>query len=208
MQAMLRKRVMAGYGLFLFVLLVLTDCGGGEKPGAPQTGFSPGPGLGDSTGTPTGQPFQLPDGLTAGAIVGALHPLDGANQKILTQPQCGSYTPQPVETVNTVFGYVDLCMELVNGAGMAIPVTLPGGLIFPSLDDRIQSGFLAQSVAITVPAGGEWVLLRFYCLNARFPGADGAHYQIGPVTDYAPLKEVVSILQDKQIDQQETFRPH
>jgi hypothetical protein len=199
---MMKKRV-AGYGLFLFMFLVLTACGGGGKSGDPGTGFSPSPGLGGGNGDPTGEPFRLPDGITSGTIVGASHPRDAANQPILTQPECRN-TTEPVETVNLAAGFVDLCVELVNSTGRDVPLTLPGGLIFVSLNAGVQNGVLAQRVDFTVPAGGKWVLVRLYCLNKHFPGADGERYRIGPITDYAPLKEAVGILQGKQIDQQET----
>ncbi len=206
MPATVGRRSMPLYGFCLFVLFGLIGCGmRGNNDVSSTPGFSPSPGLGDTTTTPAGQPFQLPAGITAGTVVGALHPLDANNQKILSQPQCGSYTSQPVDTVSLAVGYVDLCVELINSNGAATDVTLPGGLTFVSQQTLIQHGLLAQSTTFTVPPGQKWVLVRLYCLNRTYDGADGRSYSIGPVTDYAPLQEIVGILQDKQIDANETL---
>lgn len=196
----------AKYLLLLFIAVALSACGARtDKPEPAQPGFSAAPGLGDSGAAPTGQAFTLPQGVSLATVVGALHPLDEAGNKILTQPQCGSYTSASVETLNLAFGFVDLCVELVNSASGAVSLTLPGGLTFISRDDRVQNGFLAQSVTVNVPTGSKWVLLRLYCLNQSYPGADGRQYLLGPQSDYAPLQEVVNILQSKSIDQSETW---
>jgi hypothetical protein len=186
-------------GGLILAALALAGCGAEGEPGADARV----PGLGTSNTTPAGSVYQLPAGITINNIYGATHP---TNQ---TQPVCFATGAQPPQ-VSMAWGVVDLCVQFLNGGATAASFTLPAGLAFvpePSTNPP-QNGLLAEgTTAISVPAGGAaWVVVRAYCLNARYPRADDRAFQklaidIRSRPDlYSGLLEIIDILRTRIVD--------
>jgi hypothetical protein len=139
-------------------------------------------GLGDNPGTPTGTPFYWPTGITVqGSIYG------GATG--------------PVDIYISTGRYVEVYLVLANGTGGTISITLPAGLIFVANDGTVQNGILIQQEVISIPASSQRrVLIQLYCLNASRSASGGTDtYSVGPVTDHAGVKEIISILVGKNL---------
>ncbi len=186
-------------GGLMVVALLLAGCGAEGGTGADARV----PGLGTSNTTPNGTAYQLPAGVTINNIYGATHP---SNQ---TQPVCFSTGGQP-QSVSMAWGVVDLCVQFLNGGATPANFSLPAGLAFvpEPMNNPPQNGLLAeQTTNIVVPPGGSaWVVVRAYCLNARYQRADGHVFQklaidIRSRPDlYSGLLEIMDILQTRTVD--------
>lgn len=184
-------------GLMLAVLL-LSGCGEDAGSSTPRV-----PGLGGSNTTPSGTVYQLPAGISINRMYGAGHP---TNQ---TQPVCFATGTQP-SVVSMAWGVVDLCVQFLNSNATAANFTLPAGITFvpEPTNNPPQNGLLAQeTTSISVPAGGSaWVIVRAYCLNARYPSADGHEFQKlaidirGRADLYSGLLEIIDILRTRSVD--------
>lgn len=186
-------------GGLILAALVLVGCGADGEPGADTRV----PGLGTSNTTPSGTVYQLPAGISINSIYGATHP---ANQ---TEPVCFATGAQPPR-VSMAWGVVDLCVQFLNGGATAARFTLPAGLAFvpEPMNNPPQNGLLAEdTTTITVPAGGTaWVVVRAYCLNARYPRADDRVFQKLAIDTrsrpdlYSGLLEIIDILSTRTVD--------
>ncbi len=185
---MLRHFMRAGW---LLGLVACVACGAGVEEGGlgPEDGTSSAerPGLGHSKAAPQGQPYSLPAGIELA------QPLTGKKYDCVQDEQ---------ERLEKGSGtQVVLCVALRNTSSRPIQVELPPGLIFVSADLATQNGLLVQEVAVEVSAQQTLLLgLHLFCLNEdRGPSAPWDTFTLGPVTQDSGLREVITLLEDKQL---------
>lgn len=163
--------------LFLVCACLLTACGGsdGSSVGPPPGGNS------HPFDNPTGTPFTLPSGI---AFVGP----------VATNSQCGA-------TLGTASDLVNVCVTLRNETGVDSTVVFPAGLILISQDTAVQGGTQVQEQRMLIRAGSDttfyWPL---YCLHAhRATSSDGDLYAVGPTSNHAGLREIISLVAGKDL---------
>lgn len=167
------------------LVLGTAACGGDDSGTGPDETPTP-------FETPTGAVYQLPAGIAVqGKIVGVGG--DDGN---------GGGACAPEQSIGAAPGFVDVCLTLTNSTTSAITVTLPGELIFISKSSATQNGALVVAQTIVVPAGGTTlVTVSLHCVNAhRDPAGPADEYTIGPVSNHAGLREIVTLVQGKQLD--------
>lgn len=174
---------------WLLGLLAWVACGGGvesgEGPGPlPDDGTRPG--IGPSLAAPTGAPYALPAGVDLVSPIPG-YDLDCIPQEQQAQEEKGSGS------------LVRVCMTLRNNSSQPKTVELPAGLILVSEDLSSQNGILAQAVPLEIPAQQTLaVALHMYCINeTRAPTAPWDSYHLGPITQDARLREIISLVADK-----------
>lgn len=166
-----------------------------SAPAAPQASRkSIAPGLGNSKADPVGAPFALPDGIT------------------LENPILSYSTGDPVdcddkypEGPDANGGAVPLCLVFRNSTHSPIEVRLPPGLMFVSVSDDVQSGFVVQTITIRVPPGERFVSpIYLHCANGdRGLPSRGDGYELGPILQGAAYQELFDLLEGKTVDHEE-----
>jgi hypothetical protein len=159
-------------------------------------------GLGSHGGNPTGAAYQLPpDVKLIGEIRGGL--MGGKSFMIPSKDQNGPAILKIGSDDYTTYGtgmYVDLYATFQNTGSTGINMCIPGGLLFTDTSHYHQNGVLLQSVFITIEAGQTVnIHLKTYCCNHNLsPSSYNAVYNIGPVTNYSYLQDVINIMKNKQ----------
>jgi len=125
---------------------------------------------------PTGRPFGLDPGLTATSITGG--------------PQlvpAGTYT-------------VDITAVASGGA---VSQQFPAGLLFSSLQPRVQHVVVLKEQSAVFESGGGRQSVGVFCCNRyRRTPDQGDTFALGPVTDHAGLQEVAALVRDRDISGQ------
>ena len=166
------------HALFIATFILAAACGGDSSTGPKEPALP--------FDHPTGAPFTLPAGVTT---VGALKGPDDS---------CDAAT-----RVGFSAQLVEVCITLHNSTAGTITTTFPPGIILISKTGEVQNGTQVQSVAVPVPAGRDTtVILELYCVNlSRHATAPGDQYTLGVVSDHTGLRELLTILANKQIDE-------
>jgi len=77
---------------------------------------------------------------------------------------------------------------------------LPAGLLLKRRKKDTQHMLLLKAHTITTGTGSKTELLGSFCCNKNRPSPDaGDTFDLGPVTDNAGLKQIVNLVQDKDI---------
>ena len=141
------------------------------------------PGMGKEPGNLQGSAFKLPD--SVGLMLFKVTTVD-------TSQYCRV-------TGSGIFVIVG--MELENNYGKDTTVVLPAGLTFHSLSDTFQNGLLVQELKIPLAKNGKCkTLLYLYCVNeSRYASDETSVYELGPVTNAAPLVILFGMLKGKNI---------
>lgn len=135
-------------------------------------------GMGTSVAYPAGTAYKLPKGIVLN--------ISGTDNK-RCQLGAGSL--------------VRLCLSVRNKTEEPVTVTLPAGLIFVSQDEKIQNGLLIRDEAFVLAAGETFIFnLALFCLNEdRAVTKAKDKYKIGPVSEDVDIKELMELLQDKDL---------
>ncbi|NMO21755.1 hypothetical protein HPC49_38405 [Pyxidicoccus fallax] len=169
--------------------------------GSPSAGAEPG--FGKDRRQPKGTPLTLPAGVQ---IVSG--PISGADD----DGNCGEGQLEPVGS-----GFmVRACLEVTNTTGGPVTVKFPPGLVIVSQGEGHQNGILVEETSVPVPPtppgpGGNVdggspgpvpvkIPLHLYCINMDLSPSDpDARYTLGPVTDHPGMREVYTLMRNKDI---------
>lgn len=151
-------------------------------------------GIGESLETPTGTPFNLPAGIGLAGIIKGYNTNDCGCDKDDAGCQIGTGD------------LVKVCLGLTNTTNKPITVTFPKGLIIISMETETQNGLVIQVETIEIPADQTvYYSLGAYCLNSeRNPAFVTDVFEFGPVTQNAKLKELMTMVANKRLDNIET----
>ncbi len=107
-----------------------------------------------------------------------------------TTPEC-----RPPLAGGSGTGLVDLVIEIGNGSGQPVAVTIPAGFVFVSETGTYQDGLLLDSLIVQVPANGSTrLLLSLYCSQqSRDAAKPTAVYRAGAVTTNPGLLAIVNL---------------
>lgn len=152
------------------------------------------PGLGNSKAAPVGASFSLPDGITLENPIVAHSAEDPVD--------CDDKYPEGPDANG---GAVAICLVFRNQTNTPIEVKLPPGLMFVSRSDKVQSGFLVQTVTIRVPPGERFVSPLFlHCANGdRNLSSRGDEYELGPILQGAAFQELFDLLEGKEVGRED-----
>lgn len=108
---------------------------------------------------------------------------------------CDSLNCRPPLAVGSGTGLVDLVLEIGNGTGQPVAITIPAGFVFVSETGTYQDGLLLDSLVVQVPAGGSTrLLLSLYCSQqSRETAKPTAVYRTGAVTGNAGLLAIIGL---------------
>jgi len=165
--------------LIAFGTLIFAAACGGDSSTGPKPDAQP-------FDRPTGAPFALPSGIsTVGTLRGPDESCDAATRV--------GFSSQLVE----------VCMTLHNSTANTITTTFPPGIILISKTGEVQNGTQVQSVAVPVRAGSDTtIVLELYCVNlTRHATSPGDEYTLGVVSDHSGLRDLLTIIANKQIDE-------
>jgi len=191
-QELMKPKFLQPLTIFIVSLLIISSCSKDnykrdDEEDTPD--FVPAKGFAGSEEEPEGTPLILPTGVTLEGIE-PYNPIDETDCN--GEPRVGA----PAE------GYVPLCLLFRNSSKQPVNLQLPPGLIFISKATKIQNGILVQKVSREIPAEQYlYVPIRAQCLNGSrfFPGV-GDLYRIGPVTQYAPMLDLIKKLETKNLE--------
>jgi len=144
-------------------------------------------GMGETDGKLTGKPFIFPEKIEIkGGIKGDIYLAPA-------QDYC---------QIKGSGAFVLAKMDLVNHFQKDTVFVLPAGLTFLADQAADQHGILIQETAIYLAKGENCrILLYLYCLNARKNGSsNNSTYTFGPITDAAPMTELIQLLKGKTIN--------
>jgi len=157
-------------------------------------------GLGNNSGEPTGEEFELP---TFVKIIGEIR--GGEMPGAKTNIDKSIPAPQLKDGIFTAYGtgtYVHVYMGFLNTLGADIVLNIPGGLMFQDNTRYTQHGVILQDAHIPIGANDTvYVKLEAYCLNKEITGGGNYNtiYEMGPVTNYPDLVQIIDILKTKQL---------
>ena len=164
---------------FFFAIVILAAACGGDSSTGPKPPALP-------FDRPTGAVFALPAGVTSdGALKGPDASCDAATRV--------GFSAQLVE----------VCVTLHNSTTSTITTTFPAGIVLISKSADVQNGTQVQPMVVPVRAGSDTtVVLELYCVNlSRHATAPGDEYTLGVVSDNAGLREIITILASKVVDE-------
>lgn len=145
------------------------------------------PGMGGTSGDLTGKEFHFPTAVEiTGGIKGDLFvgPQSGYCQKL----GCGAF--------------VLLQFNFVNKTGKDTILVFPAGLTFHSQDIEDQNGIILQDIAIALNKGASCkTMIYSFCINEHRHASDVTSiYRFGPITNAAPMVELLDLLKNKNIN--------
>lgn len=190
--------------LFIAAVSMLSNCSS-DNGGDPADLEGPEPGFGVSEKDPVGTPFTFPQGV--GVVGNTVHTPDFC----LTPDSLVSLMlVESRESIKGSPGFFTVCVTVSNSNPFPVTITCPAGVTFICERDeqerpKAQNGITVVDVVITIrPNFTETFLLDLYCLNAsRTRPAVETSFAIGPVTQNPRMKNLISILKDKNIQNDE-----
>ncbi|MBJ6764014.1 hypothetical protein JGU66_24845 [Myxococcaceae bacterium JPH2] len=175
-------------------LLVLSGCSE-DKDGGGGGGAGDKAGFGDDRGRPVGAAWSLPTGLR----------LDGDLTGTDDDGYCG---PVQLDPVGSGF-MVRACLPVRNDGVVGIPLDLPAGLILVASSPDYQHGVLLEDSHVVIYPGGADagpevkggpLPIHAFCLNhSRSASEPKARYTLGPITQNAQVKELISLIKGKNV---------
>lgn len=121
---------------------------------------------------PTGTPFSLQPGLAAVSITGGPRPLAS-----------GTYT-----------------IDITADAGASVNQPFPAGLLFTSVQRRVQHVVVLKDQSATFAAGTSRNSVGVFCCNRyRRTPDQGDTFALGPFTNHGGLLEIASLVRDRDI---------
>ena len=187
---------------------------GDEKPGQIS-------GFGGNTGKISGKAFELPNGIVFdGDIIGASWEsiTTYASEVKSKKPSSNRITLLNDMTTRSVISdyykydmygsglNVLILVRLKNTTSRQIDVEFPAGLVFESSNAKYQHGILIKKTKVSVPVGGNDVILMMYCGNANREMPDSSVKFLKPVvTNSKLLLYLCDLVKNKRINIEENI---
>lgn len=195
---------LAGGILFIVVFLMLSNCSTNDSD-EPVDLEEEEPGFGASQKDPVGTPLSFPQGV--GVVGNTVHTPDFC---LSPDSLLSLLMAESRESIKGSPGFFTVCVTLSNSNPFPVTITCPAGVTFICERDererpKAQNGITVVDVVITIrPNSTETFLLDLYCLNSgRTRPAVETSFVIGPVTQNPRMQNLISILQDKNIQNDE-----
>jgi hypothetical protein len=150
-------------------------------------------GFGNSEERPEGTPFKLPAAVTING------PMKGYSQYY---PEfCDNKEEKDAKGTGDL---VRLCIPFFNNSNQPVVITFPPGLIFIAKNLEYQNGILVEQAVFEVPPQQQFYMPLFLCClnSSRHPSMPGEEWEMGPVTNYKDMLDLVTLLNTKKLSRE------